>query len=212
MVDYGSTTTVKQMMRPSEATSYGADIDARLVAIQKAVSRRLDQEMLVTFGAPVTDTTEIVYAGPGSALILPVPVRTVTSITTGGTVTAGTVTGGTVITSTEYAYDPIDAQGRILGLRLLSGGHWGVADASGVPLTPVVIVGDFTDTDDDSAVPDDVTYIANLLILRTFQRENTGVAGVSGEDGTFTPPSDPWKDPMVKGVIAYYRGPRVPGF
>jgi hypothetical protein len=212
MPDYGSTDHVKKMLRPNEATAYGADIDARLGAIQKAVSRRLEQELFGTLGATVADTTQIVYAGPYSTLALPIPARAITSVEVGGTVTGGTVTGGLALTSAEWAHDPVDVNGRILGLRLLSGGGWGVANYAGTPLTPVKIVGDFVSSDDDAGVPDDVTYAANLLILRTFQRENTGVAGVSGEDGTFTPPSDPWKDPMVKGVIAQYRVPRVPGF
>lgn len=212
MPDYGAVVHVKKMLRPNEATAYGADIDDRLAAVQKAVSRRLERELFGTVGAPVPDTTQIVYAGPYPTLVLPVPARAITSVTVDGTVTGGTVTGGTAITSAEYAHDPVDPYGRVLGLRLLSGGSWGVASAAGTPLTPVVVVGDFTDTGEDATVPDDVTYAANLLILRTFQRENTGVAGVSGEDGSFSPPLDPWKDPFVKGVIAQYRVPRVPGF
>lgn len=212
MPDYGSVDQVKTMLRPNEATAYGADIDTRLTAIRKAVSRTLEHKLYGTLGAPVADTTQIVYAGPNPTMILPIPARSIASVTVGGTVDGGTVTDGTDYPSTMWAHDPVDTQGRILGLRLLSGGYWGVASPAGTPLTPIAIVGDFTDTGADGTVPDDVTYAANLLILRTFQRENTGVAGVSGEDGTFTPPADPWKDPLVKSVIERYRVQRVPGF
>lgn len=212
MPNYGSLDHVKKMLRPNETTSYGADIDTRLTVIQKAVSRRMEQELYGTLGAPVSDTTQLIYAGPEPTLILPIPARVITSVTVNGTVSGGTVTGGTDYPASLWAHDPVDAYGRIRGLRLLSGLGWGVASPAGTPLTPVAIVGDFTDTDDDGEVPDDVEYAANLLILRHFQRENTGVAGVSGEDGGFSPPLDPWKDPFVKGVIARYRVRRVAGF
>lgn len=211
MADYGSTAAVLSMLRPNETASYGADITARLAAIQKAVSRRLEWELRGSLGAVAGDTTRTVYAGPSPTLILPVPARTITSVTVGGLVSGSTVTGGTLYPASTLAYDPIDEQGRILGIRLQSGTLWGYADADGTPLTPVVIVGDFTDTD-LVTVPDDVTYAANLAIMRTFQAEQTGVGGVSGPDGTFQPVRDPFKDPFIKGVIERYRVQRVPGF
>jgi hypothetical protein len=212
MPDYGDIAQVKKMYRPTENTAYGADIDARLTAIQKAISRDLEYKLFGTIGAPITDTTQLVYAGPYASLILPIPARAITSVTVGGTISGSTITNGTLYTPDMFAFDPIDQQGRILGLRLVSGSGWGWSAPDGTPLVPVQIVGDFTDSDNDTTVPDDVTYAANLLILRTFQRETTGVAGVSGEDGTFAPPSNPWNDPIVKDVIARYRVPRVPGF
>lgn len=201
MADYGVIDDVKMMLRPNEATAYGADIDARLTMIQKAVSRRLEHEL----GWDRADDTMTIYAGAGSVLILPTPARSITSVTVGGVVAGDIITDGTVYPSSSWEHYPVDTAGRILGLRLVSGWNWGTISGYGAPLTPVVVVGDFDVPNSGDDVPDDVTYAANLLILRTFQRENTGVAGVSGEDGSFQPPLNPWNDPMVKDLLNRYR-------
>lgn len=208
MPDYGVIDDVKMMLRPNEATSYGADIDARLTLIQKAVSRRLEHEL----GWDRADTTVTLYTGGGSVLMLPTPARSITSVTVGGTVSGNVITGGTVSPASDWEHYPVDALGRILGLRLVSGWDWGVWSATGAPLTPVVIAGDFDVPNAGDDVPDDVTYAANLLILRTFQRENTGVAGVSGEDGSFQAPLNPWNDPMVTDLLKRYRVVQLASF
>lgn len=197
MAEYGDLSTVKMMLRPNETTVYGSDIDARLALIQKAISVRLEQEL----GWDRSDTTVTVYAGSGPVLMLPTPARSIASVTV----------AGTAYDAALWESYPVDVRGRILGLRLLSELNWGLFGAWGTPLIPVVIAGDFDIPNSGDAVPADVTYAANVLIQRTFQRENTGVAGVSGEDG-FHPPLDPWKDPTVKGVIARYRVTQLASF
>lgn len=203
---YGDLDHVKSMLRPNETTVYGADIDARLALIRQLISAGIENELGRSFGAAVPDTTEIVWGGASDLLLLDRPARAVTSVTVAGTVTGGTVTGGTPYASTLWTFSPYDGtSGLIYGLRLLSGGWWGGVTGAGHPGTPVVVVGDFSDSDNDATVPAEISYIANLLILRTFQRENTGVAGVSGDDGTFSPPLNPWKDPNVVRVLDQYR-------
>lgn len=206
MALYGSLSHVQSMLRPNETTAYGADITARLTLIRAAVSAQIEADLGRSFGEPATDTTELIWAGASDILLLPRPARSITTVTVGGTVAGGTMTGGTAYANTLWTYAPFDPDdGTIYGLRLLSGGWWGTTTVYGTPGTPVQIVGDFSDTDDDNTVPDDLTYAANLLILRTLQRESTGVAGVSGEDGSFQPPLDPWKDPTVRRILDRYR-------
>ena len=203
---YGSLAAVTSMMRPNETTAYGADITARLTAIRAAVSAQLESKLGRTFGAIAADTSVLIWAGSSDILLLPRPARSITSVTVAGTVTAGTMTGGTAYATNLWTFAPYDVDDALIyGLRLLSGGWWGSSTISGYPSVPVVVVGDFTDTDDDATVPDDVTYAANVLILRTLQRESTGVAGVSGEDGSFQSPLDPWNDPIVRRAIDRYR-------
>jgi hypothetical protein len=206
MALYGSLSHVQSMLRPNESTAYGADISDRLALIQAAISAQIEADLGRTFGETATDTTELVWAGASDVLLLPRPARSITSVTVGGSVSGGTMTGGTAYASNLWTFSPFDADDEtIYGLRLLSGGWWGTTTLYGTPTTPVAIVGDFSDTDSDATVPDDITYAANLLILRTLQRESTGVAGVSGEDGTFQPPLDPWKDPTVRRILDQYR-------
>jgi len=209
MALYGDIAHVKKLLRPNETTAFGTDVDDRLSLIQKAVSARLEFEIGGSFGGTQSDSTMIVWGGASPILLLPVPARSITSVVTGITVSGNTASGGTTLPSSEYVYDPVDSEGRILGLRLNSNGNWGVTDNGGKALTPIKITADFTSTD-FTTVPDDITYIANLLILRTFQLEMVGIEGVMGPEGGFTPPRDPWQDPLVRKTIERYRVRRVP--
>src|SRR5438045_1405412 len=145
----GDVNQVMKMIRPNEDASYGSDLEARLLPIQTAVSAKLEYELGRTFGTPVTDTTEVMYGGDSSALIFTRPARAITSVTVGGTVAGNVVTGGTLYPSTPWEHYPVDWRtGLIYGIRLIDGSWWGYPDAVG-PAGPVVVVGDFIDSDDD---------------------------------------------------------------
>jgi hypothetical protein len=206
MAVLGDLDHVKRMLRPSTSTDFGVDVDERLEAIQVAVSAILEETMGRSFGSETADTTVIVYGGYSPILILPTPARSITSVTVGGTVTGGTVTGGSVYTTSHYAHWNMDTQtGAIHGLRLISGGNWGYTDIHNRPLVPVVVVGDFTSTDSDAIIPDDVQYCANFLIAERFKMESASPAGYIGPDGMTIPIRDAWKDPMVVKIIDRYR-------
>lgn len=210
----GDVETVKKMIAAS-GTTFNANHDDRLLAIQLAVSAALEYELGArTFGSVVSDTTEILYAGDSPVLLFTRPARAITSVTVGGTITGGTVADGSELASSYWAHDPIAWDtGLILGLRLL-GGNWGYSDAAGRPLTPVTVVGDFIDSDDDAVIPDDVAYAANYLISEQFKKENAGPSGFTGPDGSVMPIRDAWKDPLITRVIAKYRvgARKVPTF
>lgn len=205
MTLYGSLDAIKAKLQPTVTTEWSADDDANLTSIRAAVSAAIEDELGRSFGAPVADTTVIAYAGPYPTLVLPTRARSITSVEVGGTVDGGTVTGGTAYASSLWAHDPVDLSGNILGLRLLSGGWWGSSDAAGTPLTPVKIVGDFSDTDDDADVPDEITEAANFLIAETYKYQHASPAGFTGSDGATVPIRDPWKDPLVARTFAKWR-------
>jgi hypothetical protein len=196
---------VEKMLRATVGSDLGDDVTDRLSLIRAAISARLEDLCGRTFGSPVEDTTEIVWAGPFETILLPRPARSITSVTSGGTVSGTTYTGGSAITG--FAYAPYDAQrGLIYGLTRTTGSWWAWGDPYGAygARQPVEIVGDFSDSDADSDVPDDVTYAANLLIAEQFKRENASPAGFSGPTGDVIPMRDPWNDPFVKQVIERY--------
>ncbi len=195
MTLYGDLDHVKRMLRPDDSTSFNAADDARLTLIQAAVSSTLEQRMGRKFGAPVVDTTHLLYAGRSSVVLLPVPARAITSVTV----------DGTLINAAWYVADPVDfATGLIWGLRLVSGSLWGWMDAFNRPTTPVSIVGDFTDSDNDAVIPDDVQYIANYLIAERYKVEGASPAGFTGPDGAVVPIRNAWIDPLVKAVVDKY--------
>jgi hypothetical protein len=203
---YGSALAVRKMFRPNEEAITGDDLSDRIQDALTVVSRQIDTALGRTFGQPATDTDVLVWAGSSNVVLLPRPARTITSVSVGGTVSGVTVSDGTVYDSELYAYYPYDPEtGLIYGLVLNTGGWWGITNAYGHYSIPVVVTGDFSTTDDDTTVPPDIHYAANLLALRTLQREAVGVAGVSGEDGSFRPPMDPWKDPTVQRIIDTHR-------
>jgi hypothetical protein len=206
----GDPAQVKKLLATSGA-SYDANHDDRILAIQAAVSSALEDEIGRTFGDTAADTTDLYWAGRSGHLILRRPARSITSVTVGGTVTGGTMTGGTAVLNTTWTHDPVSPRtGLIYGLRLTAGGWWGDEDAYGGPTVPVQIVGDFATTDDDSEIPDDLTYVASYLIAERFKQENAGPAGFSGPDGSVVPIRDAWKDPLVVKVIGKYRIPASP--
>lgn len=206
MPDYGSIARVKQQLQPTVTSAWTTDQDAVLADIQHSVSAGIEREVGRTFGAPVTDTTQTFWAGCDPVLIFDRPARTITSVTVGGTVSNTTVTGGSLLPPTSWIpYPSAPVQGLVYGLRLLSGSDWGVSDGAGRPLTPVVVTADFADSDDDAAVPDDVTDVANYLIAETFKYRGASPAGFVGPDGSVIPIRNPWNDPLVKRVFDAYR-------
>lgn len=203
---YGSLATVKGMLQPTTTTVWTADQDAQLAGIQASVSGAIEAELGRTFGAPVTDTTQTFAAGDDGVLVFDRPARAITSVTVGGSVAGGIVSGGTPYDPSTWAPYPADpVKGLIYGIRLQSGGWWGVSDEAGRPLTPVVIVADFADSDDDATVPADVTDLANFLIAETFKSRGASPAGFTGPDGSVVPIRNPWTDPLVTRILDAYR-------
>lgn len=203
---YGSIAQVKKMLRPSEASTFGTDVDDRLTALQAAVSATLEEELGRSFGVPASTTTDIVWAGDDPVLVLPRPYRSITEVRENCVVSGVTATGGTVISAADYVYDPYDRErGWIYGLRLLLSGRWGRRDEYGNPAVPVVVTGYLAAGDDDTAVPDEITYVANYLMLELFKRENASPAGVIGPDGIAAPLRNPYTEPHVVAVLDKHR-------
>jgi len=201
---------VKTMLRAHETFALDTDIDARLLAIQAAITPLIEQACGRVFGdedeeAEAADTSELHWAGPYETLILTRPARSITSITYGGTISGTTMTGGTTVLAADLIYDIVDPMtGNILGIRRVSGGWWGGVIWPNGYRYPVVVTGDFSTSPGDAEIPDEIQYAANLLIAETYRRENGMPSGVSGPDGSFNV-TDPWQDPAVVKAIARNR-------
>ncbi len=190
---YGDSAKITAMLTTS-GTTYDANHNARLDALNVTISLLMDEALGRTFGATAADQTVLFWAKDSDVLVLPRPIRTITSVTVGGTVAGSTMTGGTVYNTSLWTPSITDPSGQIYAIRLLSGGWWGDG-------MPVQIVGQWAAVDNDAEPPDDLIYAVNYLVVESFKRENTSVVT---DDGVVVPRRDPWDDPIVKRVIDKY--------
>lgn len=198
---YGDTDAIKALLRASQGTTFTADNLARLDDLNVAISLIVEDKLGRTFGATEADSTVLCWAHDDDVLVLPEPIRTITTITVGGTVTGTTMTGGSVLTTSYWTPAIRDVgTGDIYALRLLSGGWWG----AGVPVT---IMGQWVATDADADVPADLVYAVNYLVAERFKIEQASPAGFIGPDGTTIPIRDSWKDPVWLAIEAKYGVP-----
>jgi hypothetical protein len=197
-VGYADIDAVKRMLQAESGTTWTADNEARLNAIDAAVSLLLEEKTGRTFGTGSTPETITVYGLGFDRLTLPKPLRSITSVTTGGTWNGSAYASGTLLTTTQYRRGPLGMRGEAYVLDRADGSFWPLNE-------PVVIVGTWADTDSDGDVPDDVTYAVNYLVAERFKVENAGPAGLIGPDGYVQPIRDAWKDPMVAATIRKYR-------
>jgi hypothetical protein len=207
---YGSKPLIEKMIRAVPSMETDQDLGDRIDALNLAVSSALEEACERTWGAPVADTTEIVWVGPGDTIVLPRPARTITSITYGGTVTGSTMTGGTVVTAGSLYYPIVDRNGLVYAIRSNTASVWWwnwayLTPSAYYPQTPVAITGDFTSSDNDTTVPDDITYIASYMVVERLKVEKASAFGAVGPDGDVAPIRDVFADPLVKRIIDKYK-------
>lgn len=212
MPTYGDLEHCAKMLRATETWNLGDDITDRLEVIQAAVSLQLEDACGRTWGEPATDTSVLQWVGPFDTLVLNTPARSITSITTGGTVSGSTMTGGTETLAADLANRYVSSDGLIYAISNAVSDPWPshVNYGGYTARTPVLITGDFADSDDDAEVPADVSYAAEYLITELFKQENASPAGFTGPDGSVMPVRNPWKSETVTRVIAKYSLRRQP--
>jgi hypothetical protein len=192
---YGNTAHIRQLLnKVADSTPETAE---RLDALNATVSLLVESELGREFGATAADSTVLVWAANSSVLVLPRPIRAVTTLTVGGTVSGSVMTGGTVYDSTYWTPDIIDIEGDIYALRLISGGWWG----EGVPVT---ITGQWAATDNDAEPPADLVYAVDYLVAEQFKIEQASPAGFTGPDGATVPIRNPWKSELWLKVKQKY--------
>lgn len=206
---YGDVALITKMLRAMPAHEVGEDVGARITALNLAVSLALEEECQRTWGAPVADTSEIVWVGPYDTIVLPRPARAITSITYGGTLAGSTMTGGTTVLASSLYWTAVDRNGLIYMLKNVNTAVWSWhANAQYTRSdvrTPVVVTGDFVSSDNDTNVPDDVKYAASYMIVERLKVEKASLFGAVGPDGDVAPVRDVFADPLLKRVIDKYR-------
>lgn len=203
MALYGDMNHVRQLLRPKDGSAIGADNQARLDKIQVAVSSYIEEQTGRTFGAGPAAASGVVIQAPAgyaatfsSRLLLPKPIRTISSVAVDPIWTDGVWSGGTVIAATDYRPAIIDEDGNALALDSVNGFPW---------FGRYLVTGIWADADDDEEVPADITYIAGYLIAEVFKAEQTSAAAVSGPDGATLPMKNPYKNALVATTLEKYR-------
>lgn len=191
---YGDSAQIKKMLATT-GTTYSANDDARLDALNATVSLLLEDVLGRSFGAAGPDVTLLHWGGPSDVLLLRRPLRAITTVTVGGTVSGAIMSGGTVYDATMWTPSIVDQDGLIYALHLLTWGSWG----AGIPIT---VTGQWASTDADPDVPADVQYVVNHLVVEHFKSENVTIVT---DDGIVLPRRDPWADPIVLKVIDKYQ-------
>ncbi len=195
---YADTDLVKRLIGPTAAT-WGADDLARIAALDEAVSLVFEDKTGRTFGIPSAAALRYVDGAGTDTLVLPVPIRTITSVVVNPTAWSGSAyTGGVTLASTYYVKVPNNATADIWLMRRIDGGVW---------YGPVAITGSWADTDADTAVPEDVVYAISRLVAETWKAEQASPAGFTGPDGMTVPIRDPWKDSLIAAVISRHAEP-----
>lgn len=196
MALYGSIDHVKKMLRPDEAAAFKPDADARLVELRTVVSLQIDEETGYAFGGTATPTERTVD-GPidvaDDVLLLPTPVRSVTSV-------AITGPNAATLPSTDWVVWIPNERGGYHALKRIANGWW--PTRNGVDRIAVTAV--WGNAEPGGAVPGDITYVANYLIAEHFKIEQASPAGFTGPDGATVPIGDPWKKPIVVKVLRKY--------
>lgn len=206
MALYGSVDSAKVLLKAAPNTVFSTDVDARLAALQAVVSSYIEYETGRAFGGGPATATGVVVEAPVSyvydvpvnastVLFLPKAIRTITAVYFDPEWSGTAWSGGTLVPATEYvpvlpAYDTYG------GLASVAGDAWAGR---------YLVVGTWEDTDADSSVPVDITYVANYLIAEAFKAEQTSAAAMAGPDGSTLPLKNPYKNPLVVGVLEKYR-------
>lgn len=199
MALYGSVDAVKAMLRADVGSVFNADQEARIVALRAAVSALIETETGRTFGVPTIETVAIRPGDRvGSTLLLPKALRSATTVTLDPTSTGTAWTGGTALALSAVEQGMVTSKGEALALVLTNGGTWPAL---------VTVTGSWADTDGDTGVPTEITYIANYLIAERFKMEQASPAGQIGPDGSVIPVRNALRDPMVAAVLMDWRAP-----
>jgi hypothetical protein len=187
MSDYADLDTVRHRLDIE-----GDEEDANLAVLNAALSRAFEAKVGRRFGDGEPDVARIVCVERGyQRLILPWPIRAVTTIAEDPVWEGSVWTGGTVLEIADYRL-MTGTNGLAYQVERIDGGGW---------FGPYLITGQWADTPDGS-VPDDVVEAVTVLVVGSFRKDQTGDGETSGPEGFSFKPANPWNDERVKAAIA----------
>lgn len=222
MAVYGSRAGVEQLLRATVTAVFNDDQTTRIDNLLAVFSALIEQETGRTFGTGATTETVIIAnsvwfpltptwgwswggyqdrlgLGVSPILVLPKGVRTITSVTVGGVWDGVDYEGGEPMDIDQYQPIFQERTGEYLALRTLDGSYWPY---------PVAITGTWEDTDADTDVPPEITYLANALAAERWKQEMASPNGMVGPDGNVLPLRNMFKDPTVQKILEKWTATR----
>jgi hypothetical protein len=190
---------------------------AGLVRLENALCDVFDHKVGTSFGTtPVAETRTVavglmesyVYPFPGLGgvplvdyrngfnsprLVLSVPLRSLTSIVTGGEWDGSAWVDGETLATSDYILTNRTEQG-----------YYGIDRINGTWAGSIRITGIWGDQV-TATVPDDVSQVLTELTVKEWHRRHASPAGEIGPSGLTITPGNPWNLEYVKAVIDKYR-------
>lgn len=193
----GSVDHVKKLLQASPDSVWSDDETDRLTYLQGFVTRWIEHETGQVFGtgsAPVAAERVVTSYGIAGALWLPTGVTEVDAVYE-WPVWSGTAWGdGTLIDPSGYYLDGAGAEAGVYS-RL-------------VRIAPYLWNGRYrisaTWAGEYEAIPEDVTYVADYMIVHLFRGENESTAGFIGSDGALVPIKNVFTDQRVVDTLNHY--------
>lgn len=124
---YGDTAQIKKMLATT-GTTYSANDDARLDALNATISLLLEDRLGRRFGEPQLGRQHLLYGSGSARLVLPSPIFRVSEIIVGGTVAAGVQSGGITLAASDWTPAITDTYGQIYALERIDA-IWGPGEA-----------------------------------------------------------------------------------
>jgi hypothetical protein len=193
MATYASLARVKQII---DATT--EPDTATFDALNEVASRELDRACAVTSFDPDAAPGSITIrqgdlcgapCGSSPCLVLPIPVRTITSVTIDG------------VATTDYRPIYVDLAGRAHGLEATGATVW----YGEIVVTGDVGSGAALDGEGTAATPAEIVEAASVIVAGYLRKDRAADGEVSGPEGLTFRPGNPWNDERVKRAIVRYR-------
>ena len=195
MPTYGTANAVKAVLRADTSSTFNADQDTRITALLALASAYIEEQTGAQFGVSSSETIVVEPDGrDGPVLFLPKGIRSVTSITENPDWSGSAWTGGTALTTSDYR-----VSGKATGQNFFRT----ITHTDGVWSGLYVIVGVWEDQ--YPTVPDDITWVANTVVVELFKKQQASPAGQIGPDGSVIPLRDVFKQTEIAAVISKYR-------
>jgi hypothetical protein len=184
-----------------ESSADDADKIGRLAVLDDEIARLIDIKTGRTFGgtaAAVARVVQLPVSWGNDLLLLPFPIRSVSSVVITGD-------AAETIASTGYALTfGTELTGDYHAIRRIDGSGWPFNDGR----STLTITGQWSHDAPGGAVPDEIVAAATFLVVEEWRLRESSPAGEIGPDGMTIRPRNPWVFEIVKTAIDHYGAAR----
>lgn len=190
---YADLTAVKRILDLEQLDAESAAIaDARLAALDDALSRLFDTKVGRTWTGAGGSQTRTVLAPRLHSDLLPLPdggILTLGSVVVGAQWTGSAWTGGNQVAAAEVLPDLKTPDGAYLALRHAYGWGW---------TGPVRVTASWAD---GGSAPDEVVEALTFVVAEEYKQEKASPEAMVGPDGLQVSTRNPWRFERVQVAI-----------